>query len=55
MDFQQFLEHMITDGVLEKITDSGLSLLLNIYQSNDQQPPADVLASAVARGLIPQG
>jgi len=50
--FQAFIEALLRDGILERITDTGVSRLLAIYEKHDLQPPTVLLASAVARGLI---
>ena len=52
--FQDFLETMIANGVMERLTDNGLLRLLRIYTKNDLQPPADLVAAAEGRGLIPK-
>ena len=50
--FKDFLEAMIRDGVLTRITDSGVLRIIDIYTKHDLQPPADLMVEARARGLI---
>lgn len=50
--FKDFVEAMINDGVLERITDAGIERLFKLYSKNDLTPPTDLIASMEARGLI---
>lgn len=52
--FHAFLEAMIEDGVLERLSDAGAIRLAHLYQTHQIPLPADLLGSLEARGIIIQ-
>lgn len=50
-DFRRYVETLIANNILERITDFGVTRLLRIYRNSEYEPPASLIREAEMRQL----